>query len=186
MNTTETKEAAAMIGMMLKAFPSSQSNISDDSARVYLFAVEDFSLEAVKRACRMFVRGDVPGRNNSFCPSAPELADVCKITEGQIQVEAYEASRVFIEEGSAHWLKMEHMKGGGLMTCTRNGKKGWFFEREEAQQAEMVALPPPMTEEQMAENAKRIKSLLTSVGTFNSADDDQHDMGQMGSKEAAA
>ena len=68
MDKTEAKEATAAIGMMLKAFPSSQSTMSADSPKVYLFAVEEFSLDAIKRACRLFVRGEIKGRNNAFAP----------------------------------------------------------------------------------------------------------------------
>lgn len=167
--------------MMLKAFPSSQSNISDDSARVYLFAVEDFSLEAVKRACRMFVRGEVKGRNHSFAPSAPELAEVCKTAEGRLKVEQYEAERVFIECDTEMWRKMEIAKDDkNLLACTRNGKKGWFFLPEDVAQAEMVALPAPLSEAQEAVNRARLDSLLSKVKSYNSADDEAHDMGQMG------
>lgn len=161
--------------MMLKAFPSSQSTISDDSARVYLFAVEDFSLEAIKRACRLFVRGEVKGRNNAFAPSAPELADVCKQAEGQLKVEQYEAERVFIEEGSALWHKMlVHKKDASLPTFNRDGKPGWFFAKEDVEQARLISLPAPPSEAQMKINAARVSGL---VSTFNSADDDFHDMG---------
>lgn len=166
--------------MMLKAFPSSQSTITDDSARVYLFAVEDFSLEAVKRACRLFVRGEVKGRNNAFAPSAPELADVCKLAEGQIKVEQYEAERVFIEEGSDLWRKMVvHRKDAALPTFWRDGKVGWFFSKEDAEQASMIALPAPPSEAQMQINAVRAGALL-KTSTFNAADDDRYDMGQQG------
>jgi hypothetical protein len=180
MNKTEATEATAAIGMMLKAFPSSQSNISDDSARVYLFAVEEFSLEAIKRACRLFVRGEVKGRNNAFAPSAPELADVCKTAEGQIKVEQYESERVFIEHGSELWHKMlVHRKGESAPTFARDGKQGWFFSREDAAEAAKLALPPPPSEAQMQVNAVRL-SALAAAKTFNATDDEAHDMGQVG------
>jgi hypothetical protein len=180
MNKTEAAEATAAIGMMLKAFPSSQSNITDDSARVYLFAVEEFSLDAVKRACRLFVRGEVKGRNNAFAPSAPELADVCKTAEGQIKVEQYESERVFIEEGSELWRKMlVHRKGESAPTFTRDGKQGWFFSREDAAEAAKLSLPPPISDAQMQVNAARA-SALVGAATFNTSDEDRHDMGQAG------
>lgn len=163
--------------MMLKAFPSSQSTITDDSARVYLFAVEEFSLDAVKRACRLFVRGEVKGRNNAFAPSAPELAEACKAAEGMLKVERYEADRVFIEEGSALWHKMLlHKKGASLPTFNRDGKPGWFFAKDDVEHARLISLPAPPSEAQMKINAARASALVGS-STFNSADDDIHDMG---------
>lgn len=167
--------------MMLKAFPSSQSSITDESARVYLFAVEDFSLDAIKRACRQFVRGEIGGRNNAFAPSAPELSDACKAAEGQLKVEHYEAERVFVESGSALWKQLQIHRGDhSLPTFQRGGKEGWFFSKEDCAQAEMIALPPTISEQQMAINATRAKGLIGQITTFNSADDDQHDMGQLG------
>lgn len=178
MDKTEAKEAAAAIGMMLKAFPSAQSNITDESARVYLFAVEDFSLDAIKRACRLFVRGEVKGRNSAFAPSAPELADACKVAEGQLKVEHYEADRLFVEAGSALWKQLQIHRGDhSLPTFQRDGKEGWFFTKDDCSQASLLALPPNISEQQMAINATRAKGLLGKVTTFNSADDDLHDMG---------
>jgi hypothetical protein len=165
--------------MMLKGFPSAQSNITDESARVYLFAVEDFSLDAIKRACRLFVRGEVKGRNNAFAPSAPELADACKTAEGQLKVEHYEAERVFVEVGSPLWKQLQIHRGDhSPPTFQREGKEGWFFTREDCAKAEVLALPPNISEQQMAINATRAKGLIGQVTTFNSADDDKHDMGQ--------
>jgi hypothetical protein len=179
MDKTEAKEATSAIGMMLKAFPSSQSNITDDSARVYLFAVEDFSLDAIKRACRLFVRGEVKGRNNAFAPSAPELADACKTAEGQLKVEHYEAERIFVEAGSRLWKQLQIHRGDHSMpTFQRDGKDGWFFNKDDCRNAEMIALPPNISEQQMAINATRAKGLIGQVTTFNSADDDKHDMGE--------
>lgn len=167
-----------MIGMMLKAFPSSQSTISDDSAMAYLFAVEDYSLDAVTRACKLFMKGSVAGRNNAFAPSAPELAEQCKIAEGAIKVEGYESARIFIECDSLMWRKMEIAKeDSSLISCIRHGKRGWFFLPEEVAEAEKVALPPPVSDAQRAANAARLSIMLS---TFNSADDDAHDMGQGG------
>ena len=181
MDKTEATEATAAIGMMLKAFPSSQSTMSADSPKVYLFAVEDFSLDAIKRACRLFVRGEVKGRNNAFAPSAPELADACKTAEGQLKVEHYEAERMFVEAGSPLWKQLQIHRGDhSLPTFQRDGKDGWFFTKDDCRQAEMIALPPTISEQQMAINATRVKGLIGQVTTFNSADDDKHDMGQRG------
>lgn len=178
MDKTEAKEAITAIGMMLKAFPSSQSSITDDSARVYMFAVEDYSLDAIKRACRMFVRGEVKGRNNAFAPSAPELSDACKTAEGALKVEHYEADRLFVEAGSKLWKQLQIHRGDhSLPTFQRDGKDGWFFTKDDCEKATQVALPPNISEHQMAINATRAKGLIGQVTTFSSADDDKHDMG---------
>ncbi len=170
-----------MIGMMLKAFPSSQSTITADSARVYLFAVEDMPLEAVKRACRMFVRGEVKGRNNAFAPSAPELVDVCRQAEGILQVEHYEADRLFIEAGTPAWEKMLLLKGAvSLPACNRNGKRGWFFPHDDVAAAEKLALPPPISEADQAANRARLSKALGAKFTVGDPDAEAGDMGQIG------
>lgn len=144
-----------------------------------MFAVEDFSLDAIKRACRMFVRGEVKGRNNAFAPSAPELADACKAAEGVLKVEHYEADRLFVESGSRLWKQLQVHRGDHSMpTFQRDGKDGWFFTKDDCEKAALVALPPTISEQQMAINATRAKGLIGQVTTFNSADDDSHDMGQ--------
>src|SRR5690606_3745649 len=71
-------KALKAIGMMLRAFPSSQSTITAETPKVYGFAVEEFSLEAIRRACRAFVRGEVEGHNADFAPSTAKLAQVVK------------------------------------------------------------------------------------------------------------
>lgn len=129
--------------MMLQAFPSSQSSINADSARVYMFAVEEFSLEAIKRACRAIVRGEVKDLKADFPPSAPKLAQVVREFERDLLVEKYEATHTFVEQGSELWLKLEHMRGRSLPVSHRDGKAGWSVSNEMLAKAEKVALPAP-------------------------------------------
>src|SRR6185312_3053450 len=103
MDKTETTEALAAIGMMLHGFPSARSSITADSPRVYLFAVDELSLEAVKRACRRIIRGEVDGLNPDFPPPAPKLAQIAKECEARLKVERFEAAHVFVEDGSPRW-----------------------------------------------------------------------------------
>lgn len=167
--------------MMLKGFPSSQSTITADTARVYLFAVEELPLEVVKRACRMFVRGEIAGRNNSFAPSAPELVEVCKKAEAALKWEQFEAEHSFIEYGSPAWnklllLKHEH----DFPTRIRDGKMGWFFANNEVAEAAKLALPPPITAEQQAENRAKLRQHLGSRFLIGDPDAENGDMGQLG------
>ena len=179
-NKTDATEATAAIGMMLKAFPSSQSTITADSARVYLFAVEDFPLEAVKRACRAFVRGDVGGRNHSFAPSAPELAQIAKEMEGKIRIEKFEAEHQFVLEDSELWKKLERLKGESFPSFQREGGRGWHFKHADVAEAQMVALPPPISEEQQAANRARLRKYLGTRFQVGDPDAENGDMGQAG------
>lgn len=166
MNDHEKSEASRAIGMMLAAFPSSQSNIGANSAKVYVWSVDELSLEAVNRACRKFVRGEVLGRNNGFAPSAPELAEVAKQCERELAIERRHADRVFVEEGSEIWQKlMLRRDRASLPMFSSDGRRGWTFTREEITDAEKLALPPPLSSEQMAVNRERLKRTLGySVG----------------------
>ncbi len=179
MDKTETPEATTAIGMMLKAFPSSQSTITADSARVYLFAVEDFPLEAVKRACRALVRGEVAGRNNSFAPSAPELAQLAKEFEGKIRIEQFDAAHQFVIEGSELWQKVMLLKQDNCHpTFIKGGQRGWPFPHADIAEASKLALPPPISEAQQAANrARLLKELRFTVGD---PDETNGDMGERG------
>lgn len=141
---------------MLKAFPSAQSNITEDSPRVYLFAVEEYSLEALKRACRAIVRGEVKDLKPEFPPAAPKLAQIVKDCEDRLKVERYEASHMFVEVGSVLWEKMILLRNDrGLLAYERtlpNGHrvKGWFFKPEEVHEADKVVLPAPVDRARLA------------------------------------
>lgn len=176
MDKSETKEAMAAIGMMLQAFPSAQSSITADSPRVYLFAVEDFSLEALKRACRAIVRGEVKDLKPEFPPAAPKLAQIVKEMEDLLKVERYEAEHLFIEEGSETWQKLRLSRGASLVAYNRtlsNGAKrrGWFFKPEEVRAAEKLSLPPPVAPEELKAIHGRLRGLGYSVGDPEGAED---------------
>jgi len=159
--------------MMLAAFPSSQSNIGANSAQVYVWSVDELSLEAVKRACRKFVRGEVLGRNNGFAPSAPELAEVAKHCEKEIETERKRADRLFVEEGSELWQKlMLHRSRSSLLMFKSDGRRGWTFSHDEILEADKLVLPPPLSEQQMAANRTRINAKLPySVGDADGESD---------------
>lgn len=155
--------------MMLQAFPSAQSSITADSPKVYLFAVEDHSLGALKRACRAIVRGDVGGLNPDFPPSAPKLAQVVEQMEAAIAAEKRNAERPFVIEGSELWRKLEHIRGSSLptFTCTLpNGRvaSGWCVDAAEIAKAEKIELPPPVSEQELIEINGRLRAAGFTAG----------------------
>lgn len=81
MNKDEKLAAKTMIVGLLGGFPSSQSQITEAVVSSYLMAVEDYSIEALRTACKRFLSGDVPGHNNSYVPNAPELAAQTRMFE---------------------------------------------------------------------------------------------------------
>lgn len=186
MNQTEATRATTIIGRMLKAFPSSQSTMTDDSARVYLYAVEDYSLAALEHACRLFIKGKVPGRNSAFAPSAPELAEQCELAEDALKVQAYEAARVFVEHDSDLWRKMQIVTGdSSMVSMIRHGKRGWFFLPEQVAQAELVALPAPSEAEQ-ARMREKVRSILGPRFSIGDPEGESGDMGGALARDAGA
>jgi hypothetical protein len=155
--------------MMLQAFPSAQSSITADSAKVYLFAVEETSLDALKRACRAIVRGDVADLKPDFPPTAPKLAQIAKAFEDLIVVERFEANHTFIVEGSETWQKLVLLRGRTLPTTRRTiagGRvvTGWSVTHDEAAKAELLTLPPPVSEQRRAEISARLSKLGITAG----------------------
>jgi hypothetical protein len=59
---------------LMHGYPSSQGQVSQGTIDAYLMAVSGCSLEAVKRSCQQFLSGNVESHNNSFMPTAAELA----------------------------------------------------------------------------------------------------------------
>jgi hypothetical protein len=175
MDKTETTEAIAAIGMMLKAFPSAQSSITEDSPKVYLFAVEEYSLEALKRACRSIVRGGVKDLKPDFPPAAPKLAQIVKDCEAVLKVERYEAEHIFIEKYSDTWAKLSLLrKDNALMEFERTlpnvlRVRGWFFKPDEVAEAEKLQLPPPIPEVDAAQRRADIAARGIPVGDIEGA-----------------
>jgi hypothetical protein len=157
MEKQETTEAIAAIGMMLQAFPSAQSSITADSPKVYLFAVEEFELEALKRACRAIVRGEVKDLKPEFPPAAPKLAQIVKEFEGKLKFERYEAENPFVEVGSVIWDKLVLLRKDPTLPSfvrTRpdgSQRSGWNFPKAQIEEADKLALPPPMPAADMAQ-----------------------------------
>lgn len=167
--------------MMLEAFPSSQSRITGDTAKVYRFAVEDCSLEAVKRACRAFVRGQVAGHNPDFAPTAPRLVQVVKEMEHELVVESWKADRQFIPAGSERWHQIAMLRNDPLLpTFVKDGVEGWWFDNAVVNEAAMIALPPPISQAQLAATKARIQATFGAKFDVGDPDAENGDMGQAG------
>lgn len=155
--------------MMLQAFPSAQSSITAESPKVYLFAVEEYSLEALKRACRRIVRGEVADLKADFPPTAPRLAQIVKDAEDALIVERFEAEHLFIEAGSEMWTKLGLLRKHSLPVTTRtlrSGERiqGWSFKYEEVAKAERLTIPSPVSDADLQEINERLRKAGFSVG----------------------
>ncbi len=57
----------------MAGYPSSQALVTDQVINAYVAALEGLPLEAVRRACGAYSRGEIEGHNHAFPPSAAEL-----------------------------------------------------------------------------------------------------------------
>jgi len=128
---------------MMEAFPSSQSKITPGVVEAYSMAIARFDLNAVQAACQAFICGTVQGRNNSFAPSAPELADEVQRQQDRLRWEAHAATHDFVVEGSDEWRQIVALRGSTPPTREINGVKGWDIPKGELSQARQIELPKP-------------------------------------------
>lgn len=63
---------------MLSGFPASAGTDPDMQIRAYLMAVEGIAQEAIARAARLFITGQVKDQNRDFAPSCAAFADQCR------------------------------------------------------------------------------------------------------------
>jgi hypothetical protein len=67
--------AMQALSALFLAFPSQERTDNErELVKVYLMAVEDISADFTAMACRRFIGGQVPEHNNTFRPTAAELA----------------------------------------------------------------------------------------------------------------
>ncbi len=79
MNSDELKSVSKALAVLFSSFPQSAVADIDLQLRAYVDAVKDAHLDDVLSAIDRFRRGEVPGNDGAFCPSAAQLcADVRK------------------------------------------------------------------------------------------------------------
>jgi len=64
-------EATKIIAVLMMSFR--EGNASKDVAEAYAAALSDLAVSEIAEVANRFARGQVPGRNNAFPPSAAEL-----------------------------------------------------------------------------------------------------------------
>lgn len=75
---------------MLRGYPSS-SRLNEAQIETYCSAMAGRSLDAVRRTCQQFMDGNVPGHDNSFIPTVPEVS--AKAREWDEAIAAVTAAR---------------------------------------------------------------------------------------------
>lgn len=146
MRKAEIIQAKVILATMFRAFPSS-SNITEDNVAPFMMAIEDFDLSAIEAAAKAFIKGDVKGRNASFAPSAPELANECRVQQDRLRWQESEAAKDFIEAGSETWCKLEKLTGKTFpyrdITVDGRSIRGWSFPKDQVAEAKLLELPSP-------------------------------------------
>lgn len=90
----EQKEVARMVAYLLAGFRSSgatDEKDARDTVNVYIAALNDLPLWAIRRACELSVKGEAGARDLRFAPSPPELRRAAK---GEVEVYERERERL--------------------------------------------------------------------------------------------
>ncbi|KAF5887189.1 hypothetical protein [Rhizobium sp. PEPV16] len=72
---------------MLSGFPASAGTDPDMQIRAYLVAGEGLPAEAVWRAAKRFISGQVRDHNRAFAPSSASFAEECRHQQAAIEAE---------------------------------------------------------------------------------------------------
>lgn len=72
------------IKRLLSAFPATNSGDPTLVLHNYLTAVADFPTDFVSDAVTMFIKGEVPGHDGRFVPTAPMVATACRLVAEKV------------------------------------------------------------------------------------------------------
>lgn len=187
----EAKEA--LILRLFRAYPGGENKVSRETVNIYLKAVEFFAVPLVTEAVERFATGQVERKSRAFVPSADELATEIRnvrynqgignrlITQGRKQIEA----RDHDAEIEAARTPESMAKVRNMMTEFANSVSD---DKRTPEEVEKIREMMRKTDEHFAGDfidvngfAPISRKLAQILGyeTFNSADDDKHDMGGM-------
>ena len=76
----------------MSAFPPTSNADPAQALRNYLDVVEDWHADLVEEAVTLFIKGEIPGFDGRFAPTAPMLAGACRKAAENRQRAAYIAS----------------------------------------------------------------------------------------------
>lgn len=185
----EAKEA--LILRLFRAYPGGENKVSRETVNVYLKAVEFFAVPLVAEAVERFATGQVERKSRAFVPSADELATEIRnvrynqgvgsrlITQGRKQIEArdhdaeIEAART--PESMAKVRKMVSEFANSVSE-----------DRRTPEEMEKMREMMRKTDEHFSGDFISViggrpvsVALAKKLGyeTFNSVDDDKHDLG---------
>lgn len=176
---------------MFRAYPGGENKVSRETVNIYLKAVEFFAVPLVAEAVERFATGQVERKSRAFVPSADELATeirnvrynqgVCSrlITQGRKQIEARDHDAEIEAARTPESMEKVRKMVAEFANSVSEDKR--TPEEMEKMREMMRKTDEHFSGDFIAVIGGRPVSmaLAKKLGyeTFNSADDDKHDMG---------
>ena len=192
--TFDPRKVASALNRLFSTCPLPAANATPEEAvRVFFEVCQPFTTGQILDAVDDFINGRVPGINSAFAPTAPQFATHMRLVEKR-QYDLNAGSRLAqkqIEEQSIDeaWAELRtpeaKAKVQSLLEAIKDQNKPDRRTPEEIQKAkDDLARQDQFFAEQFIESPSGIpvsKSLaaLMGVTTYNTADDDKYDMGDV-------
>jgi hypothetical protein len=125
---TEEQARRALVLTLLKGYGSSARSADEDTVAAYVEMTAQFSLEAVGRAIRRFLGAEVPGHDNSFCPTVPQLVAQAKIFQDGFDSYNRRTEARMIS-GTNPQASQSSVTGEGCVENTRNEERAEAAKR---------------------------------------------------------
>lgn len=193
--TFDPHKAALALNRLFSTCPLPAANATPEEAvRVFFEVCQPFTTGQILDAVDDFINGRVPGINPAFAPTAPQFATHMRLTQkrehdlrsGNIRLLEQLREREEDEEWAAQRTPEARAKVKSMLDAIAEKDKTRTPE-EIAQAKATLAKHDALYADQFVESPAGVKvsthlvEKLRSAGytTFNAADDDRHDMGQM-------
>lgn len=156
-----------LVSLLLASFPNFQSGDADAALAAYAMVVGNADPRDVEPGVMLLINGELPGFDGRFAPTATQFARAIRISLEQ-RVDAENAARRRLPppiEAREEPSEEAKARVRALLATLKTGE-----DEEDARRAEERRALLRRTNE-------RFDPGTMSFSTFNSADDDNHDMG---------
>ena len=131
LSNLEKADLADKLAAFFKSYRTSE--VSPEMAVFYVEDLSEFSFRAVTETIVRFRKALVPGRNNAFPPSVPEIVAECRQHYEKLQMEEFWDKTVFVEVDTPEWRAICELRKRSMPIIERKGKSGWYVPRDEAE-----------------------------------------------------
>lgn len=143
-----------LVTTLMDGYLSSQSQITESVIEAYVNAIMDCEVEALKESCSRFAKGAVEGRNNSFMPSAAEIAAETRRVQERMDIEAFHERTTFVEFDTPEWRALCQVRGRSMPQVKHGSVEGWWVPKDE-----LAALPEQIVNEHRVGGIDRVVAL---------------------------